>query len=136
MYSEDYLEKMLAEEYRVINRHAPYVRKSLRALLRERVPIIILRDGTRHMVRREELRLLASMLEEDKWDSLMIPIILEVNPRYGEGAVVVRDPVASLVIARLLGIKEYSVPLILFRPQLIELREKLRTTTTVLFMPG
>ena len=136
MWSDDYIERILAEEYRVINKHAPYRRRSLRELLSMEIPEIVLRDGTRHMVKKEELRFLASILEENDHRRLMIPIILEVNPKYGGGAVVVRDPLAARVVAHILGLKEYTVPLVIYRPQLSVVREKLRTTTTVLFMPG
>ncbi len=136
MPAEDYIERILIDEYRVINRHAPYRRRSLKELLSMEIPEVVLRDGTRHMVRREELRFLASILEEKDYPRLMIPIVLEVNPKYGAGAVVIRDPLAARVIAQILGLKEHSVPLIIYRPQLSIVREKLRTTTTILFMPG
>ncbi len=136
MGNEDaYLLRALEHELRIINKHLPYRRVSLEKLLSMDIPYIVLRDGTRHLIRREELLLLKEIAGDDA-SRLRIPIILEVNPSFGEGAVVVRDPIAARVVAKILGIEKHSTPLILYRPQLFEIRRVLRTTTTIMYIVG
>jgi len=99
------------------------------------IPYIVLRDGTVHLIDKEELLYLSKLLGEEAC-KLKIPIIIETAPSIGEGAYIVRDHLAKKVIATILGI-DYILdkPLVIYRPQLYIIREKLRTTTTILFNP-
>ena len=115
------IERVLIAELRVANRHVARIRKSLKELLKEEHPSVLLMDGSRHYFRRSELRDLASRIGEDLAERLMLPIILVSRPDMGEGAVVVEDSVAARAIAKLLGI-EYREPMILYRPHVAALR--------------
>jgi len=53
----------------------------------------------------------------------------------GEGLYVVKDPVEARVVARVLGLGG-EAPLVLYRSTALELRRRLRTTSTVLLSPG
>jgi len=130
----DILEEYLRYELRIIHSYLPYTRKTLGELLLERYPRILLRDGTYHYIKRRELEFLASLIPKEYWSKLKIPILLEVAPEYGEGAIVIRDPIEAMVVAKVLGI-EYSGnnKLIIYRPQVAELRSKLPTTTQYVF---
>ena len=130
----DILEEYLRHELRLIHSYLPYHRKTLGQLLLEKYPKILLRDGTYHYIKRRELELLASITPKEYWSKLKIPILLEVAPEYGEGAIVIRDPIEAMVIAKLLGIKHSEgEQLIIYRPQVAELRSKLPTTTQYVF---
>jgi len=129
-------EELLREELlRLANVHLPYARKSLKELLSEKYPHVVCRDGTIHMFRRRELEFLKTILTEDEWDKVLLPIIIELNPSYGEGAAVVRGEMEVKVVAKVLGldIKEGVKEVIIYRPQIGVLREKLRTVTQIAF---
>ncbi len=128
------LEEYLKKELRLVNLHLPYKRRSLEELLREDFPHIILRDGSTHYFKRKELELLASLIPRELWSELKLPILLEVSPEYGEGAVIIKGRVESLIVSKILEIewKEES-HLIIYRPQVSILRRKLPTTTQYVF---
>ncbi len=131
----DLFNKLISVELRLINKHLPYKRVSLCDLLKMDIPYIVLRDGTVHLIDKEELLYLSKLLGEEAC-KLKIPIIIETAPSIGEGAYIVRDHLAKKVIATILGIDYIpDKPLVIYRPQLYIIREKLRTTTTILFNP-
>ncbi len=136
MVYEETILKALENELRIINKHLPYRRLSLKKLLSMEIPYIVLRDGTRHLFRRKELLMLKELVDSSELDKLLIPIIIEINPSYGEGSAIIRDPLAAKVVSKILDIEYRGSPLILYRPQLFELRSVLRTTTTIMFIPG
>lgn len=131
---ETRLEEYLQKELRLVNLHLPYRKRSLEELLKEEFPHVILRDGSTHYFKRKELELLASLLPKEKWNELYLPILLEVSPEYGEGAVAVKGRIESMVISKLLGLEWKNEPgLIIYRPQISILRRKLPTTTQYVF---
>ncbi len=128
------LEDYLRRELRLVNLHLPYRKRSLEELLKEEFPHVILRDGSTHYFKRKELELLASLLPREKWSELYLPILLEVSPEYGEGAVVVKGRIESMVVSKLLELEWSNEPeLIIYRPQVSILRRKLPTTTQYVF---
>jgi len=129
------LERLLMEELRLVNKHAPYEKVSLCDLIRMEVPFIVLRDGSQHILDPRELTRLHALLGSEAC-SLHLPLIIEYIPGEREGVYLVRDPLEAKVVASLLGLSSYSVPLFLSRPHVLELRRLLRTTTTILLNPG
>lgn len=134
-YFNDLIMRALSEELRIVNKHIVYSKKSLCDLLSMDVPYLILRDGSKSLIDRKELELLKNLVDGDPC-KLMLPIIIEYNPSLGESAYVVRDKVAAKTLAKLLGLKYENGPLILYRPQLYMVRLKLRTVTTIVFIPS
>jgi len=135
-FRDQLLEKLLAEELKLANKHLPKHRKSLAELLTEEDPHVLCLDGTFHYFRRSELRTLARLLPKNQWNELKLPIIIEVGETLSRDvAGVIRDSIAAKIIAKLLNIpyKEREI-LILYRPQLAELRAKLETTTQYAFI--
>ena len=131
--NEDIFNRLISIELRLINKHLPYRRIGLCDLLKMDIPYIVLRDGTIHLIDKEELLYLSRLLG-DKACMLKIPIIIETAPSIGEGVYIIREHLAKKVIARILEIDHpEEKPLIIYRPQLYIVREKLRTTTTILF---
>ncbi len=134
--NNDLYRKFLELELKIVNKHLPYRRVSLEQLSKMETPHIILRDGTIHLIDRDEINFLNELIEDPKEKrSLLIPIVIEVNPGYGEGSYIIRDSIAIRVVAKILGIENPSTPLILYRPQIFYLRRILRTTTTFVFIP-
>ncbi len=128
------LEEYLRKELRLVNLHLPYKKRSLDELLKEEFPHVVLRDGSVHYFKRKELELLASLVPREKWGELYLPILLEVSPEYGEGAIVVRGEIESMVISRILDLDwDRNSELVIYRPQVSILRRKLPTTTQYVF---
>jgi len=125
------LEELLRTELlRYANKHVPYIRKSLSDLLSEEFPHVICRDGSRHYFRRRELEYLASLVPKELWNFVKLPIVITLSPELGEGAAVVNGELECYIVCRVLGLKyEGQKSIVIYRPQIAELRRKLRTTT-------
>ncbi len=132
---EKALEEILKEElFRLANKHLPYKRKSLKEVLKEKHPHVITKDGSIHMFKRSELEFLKTLISEDKWDKLKLPILIELNPDYGEGAAIIRGKVEVEVISKILKTKpQKENEIVIYRPQISILRKHLRTTTQIAF---
>ncbi|HDD25789.1 MAG TPA: DUF61 family protein [Acidilobales archaeon] len=132
---KDYeIEKYLMHELKVVNKHLPQRRKSLKELLNEEVPHIVCLDGTFHVFKKSELEYINSLITDEDAKNLYLPIIIESRPDLGEGTFVINDALGAKVIARVLGI-DYRVPLIIYKPQIAVIRSKLPTTTQYAFIP-
>lgn len=132
---KEILTRYLEGELRLVNKHIPYKRRNLCELLKEPIPYIILRDGSVHVFDMEELERLKQVLGNKACD-LSLPIIVEYIPSDQEGFYVVNGALEVEAVSKVLGCEGKEEHLILYRPQIIELRRKLRTTTTILIKPG
>ncbi|MGB9826939.1 MAG: DUF61 family protein [Thermosphaera sp.] len=133
--NQDALTRYLEGELRLVNKHVPYKRKKLCELLGEPIPYIVLRDGSIHVFDPEELKRLKQVLR-DKACDLSLPIIIEYVPSDQEGFYVVNGALEVEAVSKVLECEGKEGQLILYRPQIIELRRKLRTSTTILIKPG
>ncbi len=126
------LERLLEEELRLANKHLPYRKISLREALSRERPEMILRDGSRHMLDRKELNLLRGLLGDDR--DLELPIIIYY---LGRGVYMVSGRENVAIISKILGKERSSESdrVYLSRPEVIDLRMILRTTTTIVFAP-
>lgn len=125
------MEEIVLKELSRLNVHLPKKRVSLREAMSN--PEVELVNGTKHRFRQEELRFLSSMVPEEMWDTIKLPILIELSPTLGKGAGRIRGPEAR-VIARLLGKRE-SEELIVYRPEISEIRKRLLTLTDYIFVP-
>lgn len=132
--SDKYIEELLKDFLRVVNKHLPYTRPTLKELRELKNPFIVLRDGSIHLIDPYEIELLYQYIDPDDENKLRIPIIIEVNPKYGEGTAVVREPIAAKVVSKFFKLSHLKEPLFIYRPQISELRRVFRTTTTVVFI--
>ncbi len=132
--SDKYIEELLKDFLRIINKHLPYTRPTLGELRRQKNPFIVLRDGSIHLIDPSEIELLYQYIDPGDEAMIRIPIIIEVNPKYGEGAAVVREPAAAKVVSRFFKLSHLKEPLFIYGPQINELRRVFRTTTTVVFI--
>lgn len=128
---EEYLEK----ELRIVNKHLPYRRVALSELLEQEFPHVVSRDGTLHYFKRRELEYLASIIPREEWSKLYLPIIIEIRPELGEGVGVIRGEVEVKIVSRILNINinKKAKQLIIYRPQIMLLRQILPTTTQYAF---
>jgi len=133
-FYEDLVTRVLQKELLIVNKHLPYKRVNLCDLLSMDVPRYVSRDGSINLVDPRELRYLKEVAGKDAC-KLYIPIVIEYSSALGEATYVVRDETASRVLAKILGVKHEGGALIIYRPQLYEIRSRLRTTTTIVFIP-
>ena len=113
-----------------INSHLPRARVRLGKLMEMEEPHVVLRDGSSHFFRREELELLSKLVDEG--DVLRLPIVLEVSGAKFR----VRGKVEVKVIDRLLGLYDPlddSSEKLYQRYFLSKIRKLLPTATTVAF---
>jgi len=134
-YLEDLLERALREELVLVNKHIPYRRHTLCELLSMEIPYYVSRDGGIYLIDPRELALLKELAGDDSCN-LYLPIIIEYTPSLGESAYVIKEPAACRVIAKLLGLNYSGGSLVIYRSQVNALRLKLRTTTSIVFIPS
>jgi len=108
-----------------------FKRKTLKELLSEEKPHIII-NGKRHRIKRRELEFLKEISSED----LKIPIVLEVDSSLG-GAIKVSGKEEVKVISKILD-REIDIfserdVMYIYKPELKIVRKELPTTTQLIF---
>ena len=132
MFDESTLQRFII----IMNRHLPAQRKSLADLLLEKDPFYEGKDGNRYKVNNEELVYLDSLLDFFDKGKLRIPILVMTDTESESGAWKVTGKVEAKVIAKALERDLDTEDMVRFYyPHLHELRKKLPTTTTVMYMP-
>ena len=131
------LQECLRGELRVLNAHLPCEQKPLSDLLGEEYPNVVCNDGSTHLFKRKELEYLASLLDADEQEALLLPMLIEVNPGQGEMAIICRGEVEEKVISKILDmpITPTQERIMIYKPQLALIRKPLKTTTQYLFSP-
>ena len=129
------LQQCLAGELRVLNAYLPCEQKSLSDLLGAEYPNVVCNDGSSHLFKRKELEYLASMLDSDEQEALLLPMLIEVNPGQGEMAIICQGGVEEKVISKILDtpVTPKQKRIMIYKPQLALLRKPLKTTTQYLF---
>jgi uncharacterized protein len=132
MLDEKVLEKLIHN----MNEHIPSKRKSLAVMLDEDEPFYEGRDGRHYIVSKDELKKIATVA--DPWDlnRIKIPILLMTDTSYGTGYWKVMGKAETLVISRLINREpEKEDEIVIFYPQLNDLRRLLPTATNAMYMP-
>ena len=129
------LQKYLKGELRVLNAHLPCEQKPLSDLLNEEYPNVVCNDGSTHLFKRKELEYLASMLDNDEQQALLLPMLIEVNQGQGEMTIICRGEVEEKVISKILNmpVTTKKERIMIYKPQLALIRKPLKTTTQYLF---
>jgi len=117
-----------------LNLHLPRKRISLAEALRMDRPHVVTRSGKVHVFDRRELEELAGMLGEDEREGLMLPILIEMDPMLGRGAARISGRLEAKVVGKILNRR--GDELIIYRPEITELRRRLPTTTCYAFVGG
>ena len=134
---ERLIQESLRSELKVVNAHLPAKPKPLSDLLSEEYPYVVCKDGSAHLFRRKELKYLASLLDANEQEALLLPMLIEVSPGQGEIAVVCLGKVEVKVIAQVLdmAVSPRQRKITIYKPQLAVIRKLLRTTTQYIFPP-
>jgi uncharacterized protein len=133
--AEDLLQKHFAAEVRLLNPSLPVKRKSLADLLTENIPHIICSDGSKHIFKKKELKLLAEILNQEEQQNLYLPVILLITAGIEEVTVVGKPDLLTKIIKRVLNTDPLhrAGNVIIYKSQLGEIRKLLRTTTQYVF---
>ena len=130
---DEYLKKQIQN----LNRHLPKGRVSLSALLEQEKPRVENQDGSTHRFKRKELEDLADLVPEEKHADLRLPIIIRISPGLGRGTAKVSGKIEKEVFEKILG-KEHDEEeeneLLIYRPEMREIRKRLPTTTQYAFL--
>lgn len=131
-----WLDGAVAEDFRILNTQIPRKKKSLAALLREPHPSVSCHDGNDHYFRKSELEKLASILEEEEREELLLPMLIEVYGDSRELKVRTKTGVEAKVLQSLLlmpvDLREGEI--YLSRAQLPVIRRLLKSSTQYLFL--
>ena len=143
-------ERKYADLIRLLNKHLPTSRKTLAELLNEEKPALTGRDGSMHRILKEELIMIADMLDEDEKKQLKIPIYIELTPKY-HGMARIQGKLSCKVVRKIIGKEEQTHAydpeyeddrhsereqcMFIHRADLRKLRRILRTATQYVFMP-
>ena len=127
----------MRDELRVLNAHLPRKQKPLTDLLREEYPHVVCNDGSTHLFKRKELEYLASLIDSDEQEALLLPMLIELSSDQGEAVTILGGEVEERIVSEILGmpITGKQARITIYRPQLALLRNKLRTTTQYVFSP-
>jgi uncharacterized protein (UPF0216 family) len=132
MFDEASLRRFLG----MMNRHLPQARRSLFELEKEDDPRYFGKDGHSYRLNKDEIALISSILGPSDKNRLRLPILIMTDPETGDGAWRVEGKVEVRVIAAVLGKEPDTESKIRFYfPHLNDLRKKLPTCTTVMYMP-
>ena len=129
------LQECLRGELRVLNAHLPCEQKLLSVLLGEEYPGVVCNDGSTHLFKRKELEYLASLIDTDEQEELLLPMLVEVSSGQDEMAMICQGRVEEKVVSKILDmpVTPRQKRIVLYKPQLALLRKPLKTTTQYLF---
>jgi uncharacterized protein (UPF0216 family) len=138
MLYEKVLQQYLSDELKVLNAHLPRQRKPLSELLNREYPQVECNDSSVQSFKKKELVYLATLLNEEECQRLLLPMLIAVLSGQGEAIVLSHEGVEEKVISHIL-----KMPLVrtergirIYRPQLNVLRSVLKTTTQYVFSPS
>lgn len=120
----------------MMNKHVPSTRKTLRDLMGQNEPAYAGKDGNTYHISKDELELIASQIEDYERGSIKIPILIMTDTSCPGGAWKVMGMIETKVVSRIVG-REPDTPeeIRFFHPHFVDLRRRLPTSTTVLYMP-
>ena len=126
---------LLVKTIQTMNQHLPSKRLSLTDLLLMEKPGIKGKDNTFFIMDRVELDLISQSLPRFMWSRLRLPMLIEMSPDFGGGAARVQGEAEGEVISKILGkARPQGKQMIIYLPEVRELRRKLPTTTQYAFI--
>ncbi len=131
---EDKTSHILSKQLQAMNQHLAKNKVDLESLLKEKEPKVILKDGSEHAFKREELEKLAALLPESLHNRLMLPIYIELSSdKYGSGTARVSGELECEVVRKVMDMGDDGDELFIYRPETGKLRKELPTTTQYIF---
>ena len=126
---------MLIKTIQNLNQHLPARRQNLSELLVEERPGIKGKDNTFYVMDKCELDLISRSVPRFMWSRLRLPLLIEMSPDFGSGAARVQGEAEVELVTKLLNLKRtWEKSLVIYLPDVRELRRKLPTTTQYAFV--
>jgi uncharacterized protein len=126
---------ILVKAIQTMNSHLPSKRINLAELMAMEKPGIRGKDNTFFIIDKQELDLISQSLPRFLWSRLRLPMLIEMSPDYGNGAARIQGEVEVELVCKILGKeKMHSRKMIVYLPEVRELRRKLPTTTQYAFI--
>ncbi|MHC1567579.1 MAG: DUF61 family protein [Candidatus Syntropharchaeia archaeon] len=128
-----YEDRIISKTVQSLNRHLPEKRKDLSTLLSEERPGVLCKDGSFHRFKRDELERIAEIVPKEYHKKISLPLYIEIAPDYGRGAARIRGRIYCEIVRSVLGREGNEEEMIIYRPEVRELRKNLPTTTQYAF---
>jgi len=134
---ERMLQECLNGVLRVVNAGLPRNNKTLSYLLREEYPHVLCSYCSTHLFKRKELEYIASFINIDEQEALLLPVLIELGANKAEAAIICQMDVEEKVISKILNMPTTPKQgrITIYKPQLALLRKVLKTTTQYVFSP-
>lgn len=127
--------KMLVKTIQTLNQHLPSRRLNLSELMAMDKPGIKGKDNTFFIMDKAELELISKSLPRFMWNRLRLPILIEMSPDFGGSAARIQGETEVEAVSKILGKSEQDKnSMIIYLPEVRELRRKLPTTTQYAFL--
>ena len=127
--------KILVKTIQTLNQHLPGKRLPLTELLAMEKPGVKGKDNTFFIMDKVELDLISQSLPRFLWNRLRLPLLIEMSPDFGSGAARIQGEVETEMVSKLLGkARPEGKSMIVYLPDVRELRRKLPTTTQYAFV--
>jgi len=126
---------VLVKTIQTMNSHLPSKRISLADLLAMEKPGIKGKDNTFFIMDKSELDLISHSLPRFLWSRLRLPLLIEMSPDFGNSSARIQGEPEVEVVSKILGKdREHAKQIIIYLPEVRELRRKLPTTTQYAFI--
>jgi len=126
---------ILVKTIQTMNQHLPSRRINLTELLAMEKPGIKGKDNTFFIMEKAELDLISQSLPRFLWSRLRLPLLIEMSPDFGSGAARVQGEPEVELVSKLLGKERpQAKQMIIYLPEVRELRRKLPTATQYAFI--
>jgi uncharacterized protein (UPF0216 family) len=127
--------KMLVKTIQTLNQHLPSKRLTLAELMAMEKPGIKGKDNTFYVMDKSELELISTALPRFLWNRLRLPMLIEMSPDFGGNSARIQGEAEVEVASKILG-KERPEKrtMLIYMPEVRELRRKLPTTTQYAFL--
>ena len=126
---------MLVKTIQTMNQHLPNKRINLTELMTMEKPGIKGKDNTFFIMDKAELDLISKSIPRFLWSRLRLPMLIEMSPDFGNGAARVQGEPEVELVSKILGKERpHAKQIIIYLPEVRELRRKLPTTTQYAFI--
>jgi uncharacterized protein (UPF0216 family) len=126
---------ILVKTIQTMNQHLPNRRTNLTELMTMEKPGIKGKDNTFFIMDKAELDLISTSIPRFLWSRLRLPMLIEMSPDFGNGAARVQGEPEVELVSKILGKERpHAKQIIIYLPEVRELRRKLPTTTQYAFI--
>lgn len=127
--------KVLVKTVQTLNQHLPTKRRRLTELLSDERPGVRSKDNTFYIIDKSELELISKSMPRYMWHQLRLPILIEMSPDFGSGAARIHGKVECELVSNLLCKTRMDDKfMVIYMPEIRELRRKLPTTSQYAFI--